>query len=226
MKNVALIFTRFLFAALVVMPCALRAANPVILQAPVTVAATFTFTGPETEKTSGASTTFQAKMVIVKFGNVELLSSMADNGEIPSIAGWSIVARWTAGDSKIDDYQLYAVKAGATPVALDATNNSVGITAETLAATYAEKWTNGVPVSGTGSFQSGVTMSLTDSGDTINLAGFAAGSYAIKALSTNTTPVYVPGLIKIMLLGGATLSGTEMVVNMSMTISAPKVVSN
>ncbi len=226
MKFISSLHSTFLVVALLASPVALRAVDTVTLQAPVTITGTFTFTGPETQKAVGNSTTYQAKMITLKFGNVEMLSSLVDDNEIPSIQGWSIVARWTAGDSNIDDYQLYAVKAGVAPVPLDTTDNSVGITTETLAAGYNEIRTNGIPISGSGTIQSGITMSLTDSGDTINLAGVATGSYSIKALIKNGTPAYVPNTIKMTLLGGATLSGTETVVNLTMTIGAPKIVTN
>ena len=215
-----------LFLVLSIAPVALQAAPIVTLQAPVTVAGTFTFTGPETDKAVGNSTTMQAKMIVLKYGNKDILSSLVDDGTIPSITGWSIVARWTAGDSNLDDYALYAVKAGSAAVPLDTTDNSMDVSTETLAATYNEKWTNGTPASGSGSFQSGITMTMTDSGDTINLGGIASGSYSITAVVKNGTPAYLPGAIKMTLLGGATISGYETVVNMTISIGAPKVVTN
>ena len=206
-------------------PGALRAAATVTLQAPVTLTATFTLSGPETQRTIGTSTSYQARLITFKFGNKEMISSMFEDGEIDSIAGWSLVARWTAGDTTLDDYQLYVVKTGRAPVPIDDTDNSLDLHTETFVAGYSEKWTGGFPVSGSGTFQSGITMNLTDTGDTINLGGIAAGSYSIRVPVKGVSPAYIPAGIKMTLLGGATLDGHQTVVNLTMTIGTPTVVT-
>ena len=84
------------------------------------------------DKNGNVITTTEYKTVVqtVKYGNVELLNGLLEDGSLPdgTVKGWSIVSAMGLED---EDSQLYAVKKGQTPVLIE-TEDSIGSYAVTI----------------------------------------------------------------------------------------------
>ena len=193
------------------------------LEAPITISAVISATGAESQRSSKGGIDYKASMMTFKFTNREYLESLVDEHIISSSKGWKLVARWTAGEDSIEDYQFYLVKKGATPIALD-DDHGFGLELGALAASYSERAVNGVTVSGSGKIKFATAFNLDVDGDQFVMGGIGTGSYSIKALTKGGAPKLSFSSIKVALLGGLTAEDIEAVMEMTLSIGKPVVI--
>ncbi len=192
------------------------------LEAPVSLNMTINVTGPETLRHTSTGTNYRAKMLTVRFTNRDYLQILVDENVIPSIDGWKLVARWTAGEP-IESYGFYLVKAGSEPIALD-DDTGFDLDFGVYASAYNERWNNGTQASGNGTIKFATAFDMETDDGSFRMGGIGTGAYAIKPVIKGGAPVLVLNALRLTLLGGVTTSDLQGVVEMTLSIGKPKVV--
>lgn len=198
------------------------AASAQVMEAPVTMAMTISYTGPETSKTSSGGTDYKATLSTFKFTNKDYLAALKQDGVITSTDGWKLVARWTAG-ALPESYGFWLTHPSLAAIQLNSEGAPI-IDLTALAAGYSERVQNGETVSGSGKIKFYTAFSFSSTDDEFQLRGIGSGSYVIKAPAKGSAPSLIFSSLKMELQGGLVAGEDEGVLEMTLSVGSPQIV--
>ncbi|MBC8011548.1 MAG: hypothetical protein H7067_15795 [Burkholderiales bacterium] len=212
---------RLLLATLALLSTSVAHAEKILidewLEAPVTLALTFTQTGAETLKPQGNDTTQRTvPLVTSRVGNREILAALVTRSLLPETSGWRLVARW---NRDVGDYVFFARKGSGT------TTENVPVPEDLLAITAIHA--GGGNLSQSVLVEGGEITSIIKGGETLrtfsrltletsalvgNLNGTMTGTGRYVRLAPDAeTAEFVPNATAITLQGVFTAVGNETV---------------